>query len=337
MNLENLKSLFTKTVDLREKLTRRGKKFALILGVAFVAASGVSDFLMSKMLSSTMASYQKLSRRKSMGSTSIQMISANYRDIRKAIEDRNIFNVDGEFPDESAPEDVESAPTTNRDDFDMNASCTKSSLPLELIGTIYLTRPEDSIVTLKEKGFTASDMYKIGDLIIDHEDAQVAAIHPRRVVINNQGVKECIELVIKTAGNRADGFPDLSPSKPSGLTPQPKGGDVDADGNSIILEEKYVQDQLGAGFGTIIQKARLVPNTNSNNGMNGFKIFAIDKASLIGRVGLKNGDIITRVNETSLKQPEQGFQLYQALQDEREITIYVQRKGNPETINIQIK
>ena len=80
-----------------------------------------------------------------------------------------------------------------------------------------------------------------------------------------------------------------------------------------------------------------MPNTNADNGMNGFKIFAIDKASLIGRIGLKNGDIITGVNEVSLKQPEQGFQLYQALQDEREITIKVERKGKPKTINIQIK
>jgi type II secretion system protein C len=340
LDLEKLKTLMTKTTELRERLGRKGKKLGLVLGVSFVAASGVSDFIMAEMMSSTMISYQKLARRTTNSTASVQMISANYRDIRKAIEDRNIFNLDGEFPDESDPSEAEVVTSTNRDDFDMNAACVKSNLPLELVGTIYLTRPEDSIATIKEKGFSASDLYKVGDLIIDHDDAQVAAIHPRRVVVNNAGVKECLELIIKTPGNRADGFPDLPPSTPTGLTPLDSAGNdspVDSKGNSVILEEAYVQKQLGAGFGNIIQKARLVPNTNANNGMNGFKIFAIDKASLIGRIGLKNGDIITGVNEVSLKQPEQGFQLYQALQDEREITIKVERKGKPKTINIQIK
>ena len=104
-----------------------------------------------------------------------------------------------------------------------------------------------------------------------------------------------------------------------------------------MLEEKYVQDELGPGFGTIIQKARLVPNT-ADGQMNGFKIFAIDQASLLGKTGLQNGDIITQVNETSLKQPEQGFALYQAFQDEREVRIHILRRGTtPMMITCRIK
>jgi type II secretory pathway component PulC len=74
-----------------------------------------------------------------------------------------------------------------------------------------------------------------------------------------------------------------------------------------------------------------------DNVMNGFKIFAIDSASLLGKTGLKNGDIITGVNDTSLKQPEQGFALYQAFQDEKEVRINIQRGGTPMTITCRIK
>ena len=98
-----------------------------------------------------------------------------------------------------------------------------------------------------------------------------------------------------------------------------------------------MQDELGPGFGTIIQKARLVPNTTDNQ-MNGFKIFAIDQASLLGKTGLQNGDVITQVNETSLKQPEQGFALYQAFQDEKEVRIHILRHGTtPMMITCRIK
>ena len=91
---------------------------------------------------------------------------------------------------------------------------------------------------------------------------------------------------------------------------------------------------------TIIQKARLVPNTQDNQ-MTGFKIFAIDQASLLGKTGLKNGDVITAVNDTSLKQPEQGFSLYQegVPGDEKEITIQDILRGGttPMTITCRIK
>jgi type II secretory pathway component PulC len=64
----------------------------------------------------------------------------------------------------------------------------------------------------------------------------------------------------------------------------------------------------------------------------------VDANSLFGKVCLKNGDVITQVNETSLQQPDQGFALYQAFQDERDVRINLLREGKtPMTITIQIK
>lgn len=338
MDWDQLIKKFKMPPEKRQRIARWTMRVSLLIGVSFVLASGVSDFIMSRLLSSTIVAYQKLARKPSTAVASISMPSANYRDISKAIRDRNLFNKDGTFPDESDPNAMSTGQETKASDFDINAKCNKSSLPLELVGTIYLSNKQ-SVATVKEKGFSAADIYKEGDLIIDHEDAQVVAIGPRRLILNNRGIKECLELVINTPGNRADGFPDLSPSTDTSATGIVTGEPVEENNsteNVVQLEEKYVQEQLGPGFGTIIQKARLVPNTTDNT-MNGFKIFAIDKSSMLGKVGFQNGDIITRVNETSLKQPDQGFQLYQALQDEREVTIHVMRQGQPTTINIQIK
>jgi general secretion pathway protein C len=89
-------------------------------------------------------------------------------------------------------------------------------------------------------------------------------------------------------------------------------------GSEISVDASYVEGELGPGFGKIVDAARLVPNT-IDGGINGFKIFAIKGGTLFARVGLQNGDVITQVNETSMKQPEQGFALYQAFQDEKEV------------------
>lgn len=103
------------------------------------------------------------------------------------------------------------------------------------------------------------------------------------------------------------------------------------------LEKKYVADQLGDGFGKIISMARLVPRATDGQ-MDGFKIFSIVADSLWTRVGLKNGDVITQVNGTRLKRPEQGFALYEVFRDESDVRIELLR-GNKMPMNIvcQIK
>jgi type II secretion system protein C len=97
-----------------------------------------------------------------------------------------------------------------------------------------------------------------------------------------------------------------------------------------------VNQELGPGFGTIIQKARLVPN-NKDAAMNGFKIFAIDKNSMLAKAGLQDGDILIRVNKSALKQPEQGFVMYQAFQDENEVRLSILRRGKQKTIICRIE
>ena len=88
----------------------------------------------------------------------------------------------------------------------------------------------------------------------------------------------------------------------------------------------------------VIQAARIVPKTDKQTGkMEGFKIFAIKPNSILSKTGLKNNDIITKVNDTSMKNPDQGFALYQSLQDENDIVIHVLRGGTPTLVKVQIK
>lgn len=313
-------------------------RVGMVVGGAYVVASFVSAYLMSGMMQTALTALNRLST-KQVAVASINMSSSeNYRDIEKAIKDRNLFNSTGEFPDESNPDAKKDEKKSGT--FDINAPCSKPTFNAELVGTIYIEGGL-SVATLQEQGYSESDIYKEGDAIVGNENAAIVKIERNRVIINNNGVKECLELASAMKGVKKDGsgsFPEPgSPSQPS-PTPTPSAeSPPPAGGGDCAFDEKYVQDELGPGFGTIIQKARLVPNTTDAQ-MNGFKIFAIDQSSLLGKTGLQNGDIITQVNETSLKQPEQGFTLYQAFQDEREVRIHILRRGTtPMTITCRIK
>ena len=96
---------------------------------------------------------------------------------------RNVFNSEGEIPDET--ENTQTGETKTDTEFDENAKCQKTSLNIELVGTIYLGRGAESLATVKEKGYNIADIYKEGDRIFGHETAVIHGIFPKKVVINN--------------------------------------------------------------------------------------------------------------------------------------------------------
>ena len=333
MDWERISDFFNSRRGTLDAVTKWVARLTLIIALAYVGASSVSSWFASFMLNSAL---QTLKRQANRG-TAIAAINFNptynYHPLVKSVKDRNLFNSDGKFPEETSA-DVKPQ-EENKPSFDINAPCSKPTINIELIGTIY-SDGENSLATLQEQGYSEADIYREGDLVIGNEDAAIVRIERNRVILNHKGKKECLELSSTNKAQKSDGFPANSPTP----TPSTAGNEPPPEGvtsNDCNFEEKYVQNELGPGFGTIIQKARLVPNT-TDNVMNGFKIFAIDSSSLLGKTGLQNGDIITQVNETSLKQPEQGFALYQALQDEKEVRIHILRRGTtPMTIVCRIK
>jgi len=296
-------------------------KVVSVLFVSYVSASIVSSGVVLFIIGQSAAPKSRL---KSAEATNLSLSkSVNFRDLQKDIEDRNLFNSDGEFPDESV---LEEGGATAGADFNEDAACVKTTLSIDLLGTIYLGATGPSLATIKERGYSQADIYRVGDSIIGVDQALVHRIEPKRVILNNAGRKECLELAPPKQASSPLMVSTTGGSEPSS----------EISGN-IVLEEKYVSDELGAGFEKILTKGRLIPH-NKNGQMVGFKLIGVKSKSLFKKMGLKNGDIITQVNDISMKQPDQGFALYQAFQDERDIRVSLLRNDQePMTINVQIK
>lgn len=255
----------------------------------------------------------------------------NYIELKKYILNRNLFNSNGELPQESV---ILTHDASNK--FDINAECTACSLPIKLVGTIYLTSGQ-SIAVIKEQGVDYADIYRENEVLITDDSVIIVKIEPNKVIFNNKGVKECLEIVPALANSdeitvydgdsaNADNQPQISISDNS----------ASSKCNNIVLEHSYVMSELGEGFAEILKKGRLIPYTIEGS-MKGFKLIGVDPNSLFGKVCLKNGDIITEVNDISLQQPEQGFAFYQVFQDEKQIRINGLRGEKPFSIYVEIK
>ena len=335
MNLADFMAKYNLSRGSLESISGIGTKVATILFLGYVTATVASSILVGTMIK-VMTKPAPVAGRASPTDRVFTMSQPNYRELRKAIMDRNVFNSEGKFPEEKDVDSGKGKSVSNA--FDMNAPCTKSKLEVQLLGTIYLGNRLTSLATMKDKDYPEADIYRVGDAVIGQDQAVIAAVERQRVIINNGGTKECIELVIKGPEGAGSSLPPESGAAvaSSAVAPAAGGGEALEGCSNVALEGTYVEQQLGQGFQNIITKARLVPNTAEGK-VSGFKIFAIDQSSLFGKLCLQNNDVIVQVNETSLQQPEQGFALFEAFQNEKDIRISILRNSQPRTITVHIK
>lgn len=255
----------------------------------------------------------------------------NYRDLRKAVLARNIFNSEGILPDEPDPSEGPG------NAFNPNDKCQKPTVNVELLGIISTGHPETSLATIQEKGYTVADVYHAGEKIINQEQALIYAIEEDKVVLNNNGVKECLELnTVKVLASAI-----ASSGTANAATPPPAAGDdgpaEQCPSGSASLESSYVEESLGPGFSKILEAGRLVP-FHRDNAMVGFKLIGVRGGSLWSRANLGSGDVITAVNGVSMAQPEKGFALYEALQSDKAIRVEFLKAGkSPCILNVEIK
>ncbi|WP_321371206.1 type II secretion system protein GspC [uncultured Desulfuromusa sp.] len=93
---------------------------------------------------------------------------------------------------------------------------------------------------------------------------------------------------------------------------------------------KAVANNARANLNTLLQTARMIPEVNNGKTV-GFKLVAIDKGSLLEKIGLRVGDLIVEINQVKLNSPEKALQIFQQVREANNITLGLMRNGKPET------
>lgn len=108
-----------------------------------------------------------------------------------------------------------------------------------------------------------------------------------------------------------------------------------------VSDNKYMVDQREMLASTenmsqILTQARALPYQEQGKTV-GFRISEISPGSIYEKIGLKNGDVIQKVNSQEVDDPAKFFQLYQGLRNERYIAIDLIRGGARQTLNYEIR
>jgi general secretion pathway protein C len=105
--------------------------------------------------------------------------------------------------------------------------------------------------------------------------------------------------------------------------------------NEFVIERPEV-DKAMENLNQLFTQIRAVPHFQDGKA-SGFRLFAIRQDSLFEKIGLKNGDIISRINGNELTDPARAMSLIQELRGEGRITVDVNRNRQPTTLSYEIR
>lgn len=272
----------------------------------------------------------------------------------KAILARNIFDpqTGSLWPPkvaEAPPTEVGGEPPPEEIDPDVPPVPCEGSM--RMVAAVHSTEmPEWSFATLT----TGSDkplLYRLGGKI---EDKEVVAIFPKAVYMRQPNGRLCSvqmffdrNAVAKAPVASRPALP-VTPNVPA--TPAPSAATVTPGGMSeaeldqnikALSETKYqiprtFVDKILKNQAQIMSAARVVPH-EENGRMLGVKLYGIRRNSLLGKLGLQNGDLLRTINGFEMSSPDSALEAYARLRNANNLTVAIVRRGQPTTLDYDVQ
>lgn len=198
-------------------------------------------------------------------------------------------------------------------------------LRLRLIGTV-VGGSEDSLAVIEDPGTREQRIYRLQDQV--QPDAQLVDISRNEVTFQRGSIQEILSVEedgapVPQVSNRFP-VPSSQPAIPS------------VSQNRWILDKQEVASAM-ENLPQLLTKARVVPNLTGDGKSNGFRIVSISPSSFYERIGLRNGDVIQRINGIDVRDPATFMSVFTQLREETQISLDLERNNQKETFSYEIR
>lgn len=100
--------------------------------------------------------------------------------------------------------------------------------------------------------------------------------------------------------------------------------------------ERSVIDTILENQAELMRSARIVPEKEGDK-MVGIRLFGIRSDSLLGTLGMENGDRLSSINGFEMTDPQKALEAYSKLRTSDHLTVAINRRGKPMNIDFNIK
>ena len=213
----------------------------------------------------------------------------------------------------AAPGSMEAAPRT--------------TLALRLAGTISDSLGRILMAIIEPRGGGEQKLYRLNEAV---SGAKIVKIERRRIGLLNNGKLETLEMELEIA--RAIGH--KLPGESRAAAP---GAEVVEQGEGNYMVSKRFLDEELKNMNRLLTEVRAVPHVDQASGVGGFKLFDVKKGSLFAKIGLKNQDVVQRINGMDLNSAETGLEMFQAFRNDTKFEVDLVRNNEKKTLRFSVQ
>ena len=236
-----------------------------------------------------------------------------------AILRRNMFNVEGKIPGPIGTEQLdclsEAKPSTQR---------------ITLLGTIVMSDERHSVALIQDEGGSAGKLGVKKDEVFGDGKYVALKVERKKLCFQVKASQEFEYVEIPEEGGALGTGPSLGMGNLSeGITPVSE--------NEYVVKQNFLEKNL-LNLNEILQTARAVPYVEPGSGkFRGFLVQSIDPGSPFAQLGIRQGDILTGVNDIVLDNAGKGLEAFQRLRNSNKISLEVIRGGSKQTVSYDVK
>jgi general secretion pathway protein C len=199
--------------------------------------------------------------------------------------------------------------------------------------------PDWSMAALAGGGSPQTTLLRLGEEI---GGKTLRIIEWNRVVLS-QGSQLC-QIQMFRPSKPAATTPTAAPAPPPPPPPTGGPGVVPPEIASKIQKvnpnefnvDRQVVDKILENQAELMRSARIVPE-QENGKVVGIRLFGIRPDTLLGTLGLENGDRLQTINGFDMASPEKALEAYARLRTADHLTVQVNRRGQNQNIDFNIK
>ncbi|NWF56705.1 MAG: PDZ domain-containing protein [Syntrophaceae bacterium] len=197
-----------------------------------------------------------------------------------------------------------------------------------LAGTI--TGPEGySWAILQERGSRKQQIFRIHGNI---DGGKIVSVTRKQIQIEKDGKRETLILSEETPQPPRPAGKPIPPPPPA---PAGKEEVKKLSANRFLVNREDVSSAVG-DINRFMTQARLRPHFEMGKPA-GYSVSEIVPGSLMEKLGLKNNDIIRKVNGMAVSRPEEVMQAYAQFQQDSNIELEIDRGGRTEILRYEIR
>lgn len=167
-------------------------------------------------------------------------------------------------------------------------------------------------------------VFRLGDMVFDAGRLVQVTREKAYIVVNGKKVELLTPMTPPTGAS--------SPAQPAGHT----GLAVASTGaGNYVIDQRALNAALD-NIGQAMSDARLLPSQKDGK-VEGFRASEVKPNGVFAMVGIKNGDVLLRLNDFPIDSPDKALQSFIALKGQNRLKLDMIRDGRPATFNYDIR